>query len=81
MAKQTITMDDLLGDVQYKQLATGEVVEATVLNVKKHEIWLDLGLNGIGMVPRREIGFGQQFVTAPGSRVMEWFEHVDWGTH
>ncbi|MCA9301631.1 S1 RNA-binding domain-containing protein [Candidatus Saccharibacteria bacterium] len=61
MAKQTITMDDLLGDVQYKQLATGEVVEATVLNVKKHEIWLDLGLNGIGMVPRREIGFGQQF--------------------
>ena len=54
-------MDDLLGDVQYKQLATGEVVEATVLNVKKHEIWLDLGLNGIGMVPRREIGFGQQF--------------------
>ncbi len=61
MTKQTITMDDLLGDVQYKQLTTGEVVEATVLNVKKHEIWLDLGLNGIGMVPRREIGFGQQF--------------------
>lgn len=60
MTKQTITMDDLLGDVQHKQLATGEVVEATVLNVKKHEIWLDLGINGIGMVPRREIGYGQQ---------------------
>ena len=53
-------MDDLLGDVQYKQLAIGEVVDATILNVKKHEIWLDLGVNGIGMVPRREIGYGQQ---------------------
>lgn len=60
MAKPTITMDDLLGDVQYKQLAIGEVVDATILNVKKHEIWLDLGVNGIGMVPRREIGYGQQ---------------------
>lgn len=53
-------MDDLLGEVQHKQLTIGEVVEATVLSVKKHEIWLDLGINGIGMVPRREIGHGQQ---------------------
>ncbi len=60
MTKQSITMDDLLEGVSQKQLATGEVVEATVLTVKKHEIWLDLGVNGIGMVPRREIGFNQQ---------------------
>jgi len=53
-------MDDLLNEVQYKQLEAGDVIDATVLTVKKHELWLDLGANGIGMVPRREIGFGQQ---------------------
>ena len=53
-------MDDLLGEVEQKQLAAGEVVEATILSVAKHEIWLDLGINGVGMVPRREIGFGQK---------------------
>lgn len=60
MTKQSITMDELLGEVQQKQLAPGEVVEATILSVAKHEIWLDLGVNGIGMVPRREIGYGQK---------------------
>lgn len=59
MTKQ-VTMDDLLNEVQQKQLAVGEVVEATILSVAKHEIWLDLGINGVGMVPRREIGFGQK---------------------
>jgi small subunit ribosomal protein S1 len=69
MAKQqTITMDDLLEGVQEKQLAAGEVVDATVLSVKKHEAWLDLGVNGIGMVPRREIGFGQDL--KPGDEVV-----------
>lgn len=61
MTKQTsVTMDDLLNEVQYKKFEAGDVVEATVLTVKKHELWLDLGANGIGMVPRREIGYGQQ---------------------
>jgi len=61
MTKQaTITMDELLEGAQFKQLAAGEVVEATVLDVKKHEVWLDLGINGVGMVPRREIGYGQK---------------------
>lgn len=60
MTKQAITMDDLLNEVTYKQLAVGEVVEATVLSVKKNEVWLDLGINGIGMVPKREIGFGNK---------------------
>lgn len=60
MAKPSVTMDDLLNEVQTKQLAVGEVVEATILSVAKHEIWLDLGVNGVGMVPRREIGYGQK---------------------
>jgi len=60
MTKPSVTMDDLLGEVQQKQLAVGEVVQATILSVAKHEIWLDLGINGVGMVPRREIGYGQK---------------------
>jgi len=58
MAKTaTITMDDLLNEEAAAQLASGEVVEGKVLSVKKHEIWVDLGAHGIGLVPRREIGF------------------------
>lgn len=60
MTKPSVTMDDLLSEVQQKQLAVGEVVQATILSVAKHEIWLDLGINGVGMVPRREIGYGQK---------------------
>lgn len=58
MAKTAnITMDDLLNEEVAQQLASGEVVEGKVLSVKKHEIWVDLGAHGIGLVPRREIGF------------------------
>lgn len=60
MTKHSVTMDDLLNEVQQKQLAVGEVVEAMILSVAKHEVWLDLGINGVGIVPRREIGYGQK---------------------
>jgi small subunit ribosomal protein S1 len=56
----TITMDDLLASTQIKQLKTGDVVEGKITAVKKHEVWLDLGPNGIGVVMRREIGGGQK---------------------
>lgn len=57
MAKATtITMDELLEQEQMPQLAPGEVVEGKVLSVKKHELWVDLGPLGVGLVPRREIG-------------------------
>ncbi len=59
MTKQNITMDELLEQAESSQLTPGEVMEATVLSVKKNEIWLDLGGFGIGLVPRREIGFGK----------------------
>lgn len=62
MAKvQSITMDELLaqeGD-NVKQLIQGEVVEGTVLSVRKHEVLIDLGAHGVGMVPRREVGFSR----------------------
>ena len=60
MVKTTnITMDDLLNEEAAQQLAVGEVVEGKVLSVRKHEIWIDLGAHGIGLVPRREIGFAR----------------------
>lgn len=61
MAKATITMDDLLADesVQVKQVTRGEVITGTVLSVRKHEILIDLGPQGIGLVPRREVGFSK----------------------
>ncbi len=57
---KSITMDDLLKEESVKSLATGDVVEGTILSVKKHEVLVDLGPLGVGMVPRREIGFGQK---------------------
>lgn len=60
MSKTAITMDDLLADSLIKHLATGDVVEGTITSVKKHEVWIDLGPNGVGVVMRREIGHGQQ---------------------
>ena len=58
--KSTLTMDDLLESSDIKQLKTGDVIEGTVTSVKKHEIWVDLGANGVGVVMRREIGGSQK---------------------
>jgi small subunit ribosomal protein S1 len=52
-------MDDLLEQAEVQQLTSGEVVEGKVLSVRKHEVWIDLGGRGIGLVPRREIGFSR----------------------
>ncbi len=60
-------MDDLLAQVDAKPLQAGDVVEGVITDVKKHELWLDLGPNGIGVVMRREIGYGQQL--EPGQSV------------
>lgn len=59
--KAPITMDDLLaaGDDSVKQIAAGDIITGTVLSVKKHEVLLDLGANGVGYVPRREVGFSR----------------------
>jgi small subunit ribosomal protein S1 len=53
-------MDDLLAGETVTQLTAGEVVDGTILTVRKHEVLVDLGPLGIGFVPRREIGFGQK---------------------
>lgn len=60
MSSNNVTMDELLASSEVKQFKAGEVVEGTVMSVKKHEVWVDLGANGIGVVLRREIGHGQK---------------------
>lgn len=60
MSKTAITMDDLLASAKTKQIKTGDVIEGTITSVRKHELWVDLGANGIGVVMRREIGPGQK---------------------
>lgn len=56
---KTITMDELLASSEIKQLKQGDVVEGTVTDVKKNEVWIDLGPNGVGVVLRREISGAQ----------------------
>lgn len=51
-----ITMDDLLAGSEITQIKTGDVVEGTVTSVRKHEVWIDLGPNGVGVIFRREVG-------------------------
>ncbi|HET7320459.1 MAG TPA: S1 RNA-binding domain-containing protein [Candidatus Saccharimonadales bacterium] len=55
----TITMDDLLAQSDVTGLNTGDVIEGVVTNIRKHEVWIDLGAKGVGVVMRREIGHGQ----------------------
>ncbi len=60
MPSKTVTMDELLAAHDIKQLKTGDVIEAIVTSVKKHEVWVDLGANGMGVILRREVGHGQK---------------------
>src|SRR3989344_3436796 len=56
----TMTMDDLLASTDIKELKPGDVVEGVITSVKKHEVWVDLGAHGVGVVMRREIGHSQK---------------------
>jgi small subunit ribosomal protein S1 len=59
MSNSTITMDELLASQDIKQIETGDVIEGVVNSIRKHEVWIDLGVQGVGVVMRREIGHGQ----------------------
>ena len=62
MAKTAkVTMDDLLAgsEESFKHVVAGDTVKGTVLSVKKHEVLIDLGAQGVGLVPRREAGFAR----------------------
>ncbi len=57
---KVLTMDELLADSEVKGLSAGDVVDGTVTAIKKNEVWIDLGARGVGVVLRREIGYGQK---------------------
>ena len=59
--KAAVTMDDLLAleNDGVKQITAGEVITGAVLSVRKHEVLIDLGAQGVGYVPRREVGFSR----------------------
>lgn len=63
MANAKITMDDLLAQAgdNIKQIVAGDMVNGTVLSVRKHEVLIDLGPLGVGLVPRREVGFSKNY--------------------
>ena len=54
-----LTMDELLKNDSEasKKIMEGDTVKGTVLSVKKHEILVDLGPQGVGLVPRREASY------------------------
>lgn len=60
MPKTSLTMDELLAQHDVAAINAGDVVEGTVTSIKKNEIWIDLGAKGVGVVLRREIGYGQK---------------------
>lgn len=59
MSKTIVTMDDLLSSSEVKYLKTGDVIDGTVISVKKHEVWIDLGALGVGVILQRELPHGQ----------------------
>lgn len=54
-----ITMDDLLkeNEESFRKVNAGDTIQGKVLSVKKHEILVDLGAQGVGLVPRREASY------------------------
>lgn len=55
-SSKSLTMDELLAGSDIKQIKAGDVVEGTVNSVRKHEVWVDLGACGLGVIFRREVG-------------------------
>lgn len=48
-------MEELLASHQVPSMIAGDVIEGSVIAADKHEIWLDLGPRGTGLVIGREI--------------------------
>jgi small subunit ribosomal protein S1 len=55
MANKPQTMEDLLKENLSDFLRTGDVLEGTIISIKKNELWVDLGARGVGVVFIREI--------------------------
>ncbi len=69
-----ITMADLLDQQPVKGLTIGDIIEGTVISVEKHELWLDLGVYGTGLVVGRELEQGAEAINigdTVGASVLE----------
>ena len=49
------SMDDLLAGVEINPLQYGDLIEGRIISVQKHEVCLDIGHYGIGIISRREL--------------------------
>lgn len=58
---KALTMADLMGTATEQTVTTGSTINGKILSVKKNEILIDMGPHGVGLVPRREIGFGKKY--------------------
>lgn len=56
MVKTELTMDELLAANDVAKIKAGDVIEGLVTSVRKHEVWVDMGANGVGVIFRREVG-------------------------
>lgn len=54
-ADKVMTMEELLNEAPAAGLSVGDMVEGKVIASDKHEIWVDLGPRGTGLVVGREI--------------------------
>lgn len=64
---QKLTMDDLLaGEGKSALIKQGDVLEGTIVRYTKSTAWVDMGQFGVGMVPRKEMGYG---ITGSGQDV------------
>ena len=64
-----LTMDELLAanESSFEKAVAGSTIDGKVVSVKKHEILIDLGAQGVGLVPRREVSFARNL--KPGDEV------------
>ena len=52
----SVSMDELLEQQPPQLLEPSDVVEGTVVTAHKNEVWVDLGMHGLGLIPRKELG-------------------------
>jgi small subunit ribosomal protein S1 len=65
--KEAMTMEELLASESGFGMTAGDVVEGVVIVADKHEVWLDLGARGTGLVIGREIEQAQDI--KPGDTI------------
>lgn len=70
-----VTMDDLLKTADLSDIQPFDVVEGEVIAVKKHEVLLDVGRLGVGLIQRRELISGNDLEV--GQKVSASVIHPD----